>query len=208
MTLPTLMLAAATSFFSRTAISQSYNIGTTNISRSGTPTPSGSSTPVSQAPTVRIGLWKVQGATHKVTHKRVSVWTLDKRVEMDGLGPSSRERVLGILKAEVLCRFSCRYSCLTPLYIGNCPEQTSPSIYPWYDRLLLDCYIALMIRVLKEMVEPLEETRTELIFATEPVLSSLELSIPRNSHHTPIVELDEIEVCDTSLLYLTEITHR
>ena len=65
-----------------------------------------------------------------------------------------------------------------------------------------------MIRVLEEMVEPLEETRTELIFATEPVLSSLELSIPRNSHHTPIVELDEIEVCDTSLLYLTEITHR
>jgi SCY1-like protein 2 len=44
------------------------------------------------------------------------------------------------------------------------------------------------------MVEPLEETRTELIFATEPVLSSLDLSIPRGSRHTPLVELDEIEV--------------
>jgi SCY1-like protein 2 len=50
------------------------------------------------------------------------------------------------------------------------------------------------------MVEPLEETRTELIFATEPVLSSLDLSIPRGSRHTPLVELDEIEV---RLLLLT-----
>jgi SCY1-like protein 2 len=44
------------------------------------------------------------------------------------------------------------------------------------------------------MVEPLEETRNELTFATEPVLSSLDLSIPRGSRHTPLVELDEIEV--------------
>ena len=139
--------------FSRTAISQFHNIGTTNICRSATPTPLGSSTPVSQAPTVGISLWKEQGATHKVTHKRVSVQTLDKRVEMEGFGP-----------------------------------------YPWYGRLLLDCYIVLMIRVLEEMVEPLEEMRTELIFATEPILSSLQLLIPWNSHHTPIVELDEIEV--------------
>lgn len=45
-----------------------------------------------------------------------------------------------------------------------------------------------------EMVEPLEETRNELIFATEPILSSLDLSIPRGSRHTPLVELDEIEI--------------
>lgn len=44
------------------------------------------------------------------------------------------------------------------------------------------------------MVEPLEETRTELIFATEPILSSLELSIPGASRHSPLVELDEVEV--------------
>ncbi|KIM57078.1 hypothetical protein SCLCIDRAFT_1219748 [Scleroderma citrinum Foug A] len=152
------MLAAATSFFSRTAISQSYNIGTTNISRSGTPTPSGSSTPVSQAPPVRVGLWKVQGATHKVTNKRVSVWTFDKRVEMEGLGQLSKERTLEVLKAEAAALSRLRH----------------PSIL--------------------EMVEPLEETRNELIFATEPVLSSLHMSIPPNSHHTPIVELDEIEI--------------
>ena len=45
-----------------------------------------------------------------------------------------------------------------------------------------------------EMVEPLEETRSELIFATEPLLSSLYLSIPNSIHRSPIVELDEVEV--------------
>jgi len=47
---------------------------------------------------------------------------------------------------------------------------------------------------LPEMVEPLEETRSELIFATEPLLSSLYLSIPNSNHRSPIVELDEVEV--------------
>lgn len=46
----------------------------------------------------------------------------------------------------------------------------------------------------KEVVEPLEETRSELIFATEPLLSSLYLSIPGAPHHTPLVDLDEVEV--------------
>lgn len=44
------------------------------------------------------------------------------------------------------------------------------------------------------MVEPLEETRLELVFATEPVLSSLELSIPGSGRHASLVELDEVEV--------------
>lgn len=47
---------------------------------------------------------------------------------------------------------------------------------------------------LLEMVEPLEETRSELIFATEPLVSSLYLSIPNSIHRSPIVELDEVEV--------------
>jgi hypothetical protein len=47
-----------------------------------------------------------------------------------------------------------------------------------------------------EMAEPLEETRSELIFATEPLLSSLYLSIPNSNHRSPIVELDEVEVID------------
>ncbi|KAF9532378.1 other/SCY1 protein kinase [Crepidotus variabilis] len=45
-----------------------------------------------------------------------------------------------------------------------------------------------------EMVEPLEETRSELVFATEPVLSSLDLSIPESGRRVSLVELDEIEI--------------
>lgn len=44
------------------------------------------------------------------------------------------------------------------------------------------------------MVEPLEETRSEIIFATEPILSSLDLSIPGSQRYSPFVELDEVEV--------------
>ena len=53
---------------------------------------------------------------------------------------------------------------------------------------------AYMLLYPKEMVEPLEETRTELIFATEPVLSSLALAIPDSERLSSLFELDEIEV--------------
>ena len=46
------------------------------------------------------------------------------------------------------------------------------------------------------MVEPLEETRSELIFATEPLLSSLHLAIPGSSHGSSLVDLDEVEGSD------------
>ena len=101
------MLAAATSFFARTAISQSYNIGTTtNGSRTSTPTPSVSSSTsnlqVEFTAPVIIGLWKVQSASHKVTHKRVSVWSFDKRgPDMDRLSPLAKDRTLEVLKVDV-----------------------------------------------------------------------------------------------------------
>lgn len=61
----------------------------------------------------------------------------------------------------------------------------------------------------EEMVEPLEETRNELIFATEPILSSLQLSIPGSSRYSPLVELDEIEVCCTDIvLFYSMLMHR
>lgn len=50
------------------------------------------------------------------------------------------------------------------------------------------------------MVEPLEETRSELIFATEPLLSSLYLAIPGSPHSSPLVDLDEVEVRTKSAL--------
>ncbi|KAE9407078.1 hypothetical protein BT96DRAFT_954642 [Gymnopus androsaceus JB14] len=149
------MLAAATSFFARTNISQSYNIGNASGpnagSRSSTPGPqspgSNSTFSASFTPTIFIGLWKVQGAAHKVTNKKVSVWSFDKRgPDMERLGPLAKDRTLEVLKAEV------------------------------------------------QMVEPLEETRTELTFATEPVMSSLELAIPGAGKLASLVELDEVEI--------------
>ncbi|KAJ8519902.1 hypothetical protein ONZ45_g3225 [Pleurotus djamor] len=156
------MFAAATSFFARTAISQSYNIGTsTTGSRSSTPGPSSSSStaPTPFSPPINVGLWRVQSATHRVTNKRVSVWSFDKRgPEMERLSPNAKDRTLEVLKAEASALGRLRH----------------PSIL--------------------EMVEPVEETRNELIFATEPILSSLDLSIPGSKHFSPIVELDEVEI--------------
>jgi hypothetical protein len=45
----------------------------------------------------------------------------------------------------------------------------------------------------EEMVEPLEETRSELVFATEPLLSSLYLAIPGSPYASLLVDLDEVE---------------
>lgn len=99
------MLAAATSFFARTAISQSYNFGdpSTAGSRSSTPGPASTSNSPQTAPvSLHIGLWKVQGAYHRVTNKRVAVWSFDKRgPDTERLGPLSKERILEVLKAEV-----------------------------------------------------------------------------------------------------------
>ncbi|TCD65416.1 hypothetical protein EIP91_002715 [Steccherinum ochraceum] len=165
------MLAAASSFFGRTNISQTYTIGAaaasgshSSGSRTGTPTPGGSSgsavlPQVAHAPPFQVGPWKVQSATHKVNGKRVSVWSADKRMpEMERMGPMSKEKTLEVLKAEASALSRLRH----------------PSIL--------------------EMVEPLEETRTEIVFATEPVISSLHLSIPGSLQYTPLVELDEVEI--------------
>lgn len=54
------------------------------------------------APPFKIGLWRVQSASHKVTGKRVSVWSFDKRgQDVDKLGPQAKERVTEVLKSEV-----------------------------------------------------------------------------------------------------------
>lgn len=94
------MLAAATSFFARTAISQSYNIGTAGSRPS---TPGHATTSLTHpTPSLYVGLWRVQSAYHKVTNKRVSVWSFDKRsTDIERLSPLARERTLEVLKAEV-----------------------------------------------------------------------------------------------------------
>ncbi|KAF8495373.1 kinase-like domain-containing protein [Gautieria morchelliformis] len=147
------MLAAATSLFARTNISQCYVISSPGA------TPSSSALPAANfTPAFNVGPWKVQFAMHKTTNKRVSVWSFDKRSpELERCGPSARERVLDVLKVEA----------------GALGRLRHPSIL--------------------EMVEPLEETRSELTFATEPLLSSLSQSIPSASR-SPSIELDEVEI--------------
>ncbi|KDQ60613.1 hypothetical protein JAAARDRAFT_55341 [Jaapia argillacea MUCL 33604] len=160
------MFAAATSFFARTNISQSYHIGPqAGSSRTSTPTPnvssaSSSSLPaIAQTPPFHAGLWRVQSAVHKVTGKRVSVWSFEKRCqEMERMTVLAREHTLQVLKNEGSALGRLRHPCIL------------------------------------EMVEPLEETRNELIFATEPLTCSLELSIPGSPRASSVVELDEVEI--------------
>ena len=102
---PRTMLAVATSFFARTAISQSYNIGNPSFSRPATPgsVVVSSNGPTPFTPSFVVGLWKVQPASHKANGKRVSVWCFDKRgPEMEKLSASARDRALEVLKAEVV----------------------------------------------------------------------------------------------------------
>ena len=108
------MFAAASSFFARTNISQSYNIGppsggltgVSGLTGSRPATPGSTSTslaaPAAATPPFFVGLWKIQSAWHKVTNKRVSVWTFDKRgSELERLNLAARERAIEVLKAEV-----------------------------------------------------------------------------------------------------------
>ena len=104
------MFAAATSFFSRSNISQNYTIGgVSTASRTATPvsgagaTHSALPTPAN-VPPFQVGPWRVQSATHRVTGKRVSVWTFDKKsAEVDRLSPMARDKSMDVLKAEVGC---------------------------------------------------------------------------------------------------------
>lgn len=141
------MLAAATSFFARTNISQSYNIGqppspsasssrptTPGIASSSVTTGSGSrgnGVPATTfTSTFAVGLWKVQSAYHKVTNKRVSVWSFDKRgADIERLGAAVRDLVLGVLKAEVgTCRLSKRLISITR--VGFCSRTIETSFNP------------------------------------------------------------------------------
>lgn len=135
------MFAAATSFFSRSNISQNYAIGgASTASRTATPvsgagaTSSALPTPAN-VPPFQVGPWRVQSATHRITGKRVSVWTFDKKsAEVDRLSPMARDKSMDVLKAEVRC-------VRTPTtdtthifgsceYVGDVAEQVKAPLYP------------------------------------------------------------------------------
>ena len=122
------MLAAATSLFARTHISQSYVLSPATSSPS---TSAGLAPPVGHPP-FNVGPWKVHFAIHKTTSKRVSVWSFDKRSpELERCGPSARERVLEILKAEVRVSFDVGGSLFT-LLLGRRSGTIETSFYSRY----------------------------------------------------------------------------
>ncbi|KAF9792473.1 other/SCY1 protein kinase [Thelephora terrestris] len=161
------MFAAASSFFARSNISQNYNVGgPTSIvgSRSGTPAQGSSSNPGALPTPANTPAFLV--GPWKV--QSASHKTTNKRVSVWTFDKKSSElEKMGPAGKE------------RTLEVLK-SEATSLS------RLRHPCIL--------EMVEPLEETRSELIFATEPLMSSLYLSIPNSNHRSPLVELDEVEI--------------
>ena len=75
-----------------------------------------------------VGPWRVQSATHKVTGKRVSVWSTDKRSqEMERMGQVSRDRTLEVLKAEVNIPDILFSMCIHS--VGICTGSSPPSFH-------------------------------------------------------------------------------
>jgi SCY1-like protein 2 len=117
-------------------------------------------------------------ASHKTTGKDVSVWVFEKRV-LDGLR-SGKEYVIEQLKKEV-CVFV-HWVVLTLFF-----QATSLSRLRHPDIL--------------HMVEPLEESRTELTFVTETVTASLgnvlkaaKSGAAGRTGREGEVDLDEVEI--------------
>ena len=201
------MFAAASSFFARSNIFQNYNVGGSSSivgSRSGTPAQgSPSNAGPLPAPATSsaffVGPWKVQSGSHKTTNKRVSIWSFDKKSpDLEKMGPASKDRTLEVLKSEVrTIMYSNGFFLFTPdpRRLHLCRDL---DIHAFWVRARINASVLPTLTTLNtsEMAEPLEETRSELIFATEPLLSSLYLSIPNSNHRSPIVELDEVEVID------------
>ncbi|KAE8540149.1 hypothetical protein D1P53_004087 [Cryptococcus gattii VGV] len=144
------MFAAASNLFSKTSYLSAYTLN------SPTPSPSASATnlPSTSAPTpsslisdyqksFNVGLWKVTPATHKTTGKEVSVWIFEKRV-LEGIKGGVGFGGMGG-KEWVVEQLKKEASSLSRL--------RHPDIL--------------------HMVEPLEESRSELIFITERITSSL-----------------------------------
>ncbi|KAL4250432.1 Catalytically Inactive Kinase-Related Protein [Abortiporus biennis] len=159
------MFAAANSFFGRTNISQTYTIGSSSIIGSRTSTPGPQGSGSATIPAV------AHSPPFNVGPWRVQPATHKvngKRVSVWTAEKKSAEleKMGPHSKERTLEILKAEAQALTRL--------RHPSVL--------------------EVVEPLEETRTELVFATEPVISSLYLSIPGSIQYTPLVELDEVEI--------------
>lgn len=100
--LPFSMLQAASAWFSSSQISQNYAISSQQSNGFGSSSASTSTNAIPPVKPFTIGPWKVQEAHHKLTQKKASVWSCDKKsTEMERLGPAGKDMVLDVLKTEV-----------------------------------------------------------------------------------------------------------
>ncbi|WVW80312.1 hypothetical protein I302_102291 [Kwoniella bestiolae CBS 10118] len=152
------MFAAASNLFTKSTYLSAYNVQTSSSSTAPSPNSSSSNLTLPSSPTpgsssssgagtavksFNVGLWKVLGGSHKTTGKEVSVWVFEKRV-LDGIKPSVSSGGMGG-RDWVIEQLKKEASSLSRL--------RHPDIL--------------------HMVEPLEESRSELTFITERVTASL-----------------------------------
>ncbi|WRT65846.1 uncharacterized protein IL334_002797 [Kwoniella shivajii] len=190
------MFAAASNLFKQSTYLSAYNIHSTSSSNTPIGSPSSSSTHLPTTPnpngstgsgggagqgikSFNVGLWKVISGSHKTTGKEVSVWIFEKKV-LDTIKPGTN---YGGLQGKewVLEQLKKEASALSRL--------RHPDIL--------------------HMVEPLEESRSELTFITERVNSSLSTLFssaskssntnsrgrpPTNERASGEVDLDEVEI--------------
>ncbi|MBW0500573.1 hypothetical protein O181_040288 [Austropuccinia psidii MF-1] len=206
-------LKAAASYLDRSNISTSYtNLSnpaavppTSNQSNSSSVNPSSgpSNLPLAASnwsPPVRIGLWNVNRAIHNSTNKLVSVWTFEKKLDSSPLPLLSFSAIGGVTNGWVGGGSS---SNTTSSSIAN--QQPKSPLEKVVDILKKEVSSLSRLRhpCILEVVEPLEETRTTMVFATEPITSCLTDAIDQSSSTRPSshfsahpnrnLELDEVE---------------
>ncbi|PLW24319.1 hypothetical protein PCANC_00924 [Puccinia coronata f. sp. avenae] len=194
-------LKAAASYLDRSNISANYTPATRTVAASSGNSINTNSPAVDPAtsashwsPPTRIGLWTVHRATHNSTNKLVSIWTAEKRLD------SSPSSSLSSLPSLVNAANSWASSSSN----GTHPNQPKTPIEKVVEILKKEVSSLSRLRhpCILEVVEPLEETRTTMVFATEPITGCLKDGIEQpdrpSSHNTrnhPQInlELDEVE---------------
>lgn len=171
------MLAVASNLFGRSSSLSAYTLHASNPSpnSSSTNLPSTSTSASPSAKSFNVGLWRVLGATHKTTGKDVSVWIFEKKM-LDGIKGDGSGRTATASREWALEQIK--------------KEATSLSRLRHPDIL--------------HMVEPLEESRSELTFVTETINSSLQTVLgppklskwggPPTAEAPKEVDLDEVEI--------------
>ncbi|KAI7944356.1 hypothetical protein MJO28_011884 [Puccinia striiformis f. sp. tritici] len=208
-------LKAAASYLDRSNISANYtqinNPANSTASTANTATTTSTTTSENinsnsasnWSPITRIGLWTVHRAIHNSTNKLVSVWTAEKRLDSS---PSSALSSLPGLVNAANSWASGSSSSSSGTGGGNNSNQPKTPLEKVVEILKKEVSSLSRLRhpCILEVVEPLEETRTSMVFATEPITGclkeGLEQSDRRSSLNNPTrnqsqinLELDEVE---------------